>query len=65
MSFRSSAGWFWPSFEEAAPPAPRQAPAAAPRADRWARPAPAPAERPTRTPEQGTAPAHSRVRLKT
>lgn len=46
MSYRSSAGWFWPSF--AAPDAAPSRPAPPPRlaADRWAQPAPAPARGP-------------------
>ncbi len=47
MSYRSSAGWFWPDFDEApAPPAGptvadrSSAPAPPARFDRWAQPAP-------------------------
>jgi hypothetical protein len=60
MSWRSSAGWFWPDFdalpvEPARPPARRpiaDLPSVAP-ADRWAQPAPPPARRAGEDPPAG------------
>jgi tellurite resistance protein TerA len=73
MSYRSSAGWFWPDFD-AIPVEPARPPAAVPaggsatpppvaRVDRWAQPAP-PTARPGRRPgEAPAAPAAAPPRL--